>query len=367
MPGDHLDRRRFLGLCGSGLLAVVAGCAAPTTMNDEPTDRAAETATVRPTRTPQPSPASTSPYTRVYREAIDSVVMVEAGGSQGTGFVFDAGHIVTNAHVIGSASTATVRFTGGEWRTGRIAGTDPHSDLAAISVNNVPTSARPLAFSQTDPVIGQEVVAIGNPFNLDGSVTAGIISGVDRSIPAPTGFSIPDAIQTDAAVNPGNSGGPLMSLDTEVVAVINSGGAENIGFGISAALTQRVVPELIETGDYRHSFMGITLTDVTPTIAAANDLETARGLIVVDVLDDGPAAGVLQPSEVRFMGGEQVPVGGDVMLAMDGTELVTSEDLGSYLALHTRPGDTVELVVIRAGARQQVEFELGDRPENGVG
>ncbi len=363
MSGNPLDRRQFLELAGAGLGAVIAGCSAPVAT---PT----ETATSAPpadtsTSTGSRETTATSPYTRVYRESIDSVVMVGTDRGQGTGFVFDDGHLVTNAHVVGNVASVDVRFTGGQWRDGDVVGTDRHSDLAAIAVRNRPTAATPLRFSTREPVIGQEVVAIGNPFNLDGSVTAGIVSGVDRSIPAPTGFTIPDAIQTDAAVNPGNSGGPLMSLDAKVVAVINSGGGENIAFGISAALTQRVIPRLIETGEYEHSFMGIRLTDVTPRIAEANDLERPRGIIVVDVLEDGPADGVLEPSETEFVEGTRVPIGGDVMLAIDGTELVTAEDLGSYLALHTNPGDTVEIALLRDGDRMTVDLELGDRPESG--
>jgi serine protease Do len=190
------------------------------------------------------------------------------------------------------------------------------------------------------------------------------VSGINRSIPAPTGFSIPDAIQTDAAVNPGNSGGPLMSLDGRIVAVINSGGGENTAFGISAALTQRVVPERIQTGDYDHAYMGVSFTDVTPEVAQANDTDDPRGLVVVDVVDGGPAEGVLQPSEtIRIVDGERVPAGGDVILAIGGSEIMRSEDLASHLARQTRPGETVELTVLRDGTEQTVELGLGARPE----
>ncbi|WP_081597653.1 S1C family serine protease [Natrinema pellirubrum] len=213
------------------------------------------------------------------------------------------------------------------------------------------------------PAVGREVVAIGNPFDLEGTLTTGIVSGVDRSIPAPTGYSIPDAIQTDAAVNPGNSGGPLLTLEGAVAAVINSGGGDNVGFGISAALTERVVPELVEDGAYDHSFLGASFTDVTPAVASANDLADRGGLLVVDIVGGGPAAGVLEPSPgTEYTGRRRVPVGGDVLLAVDGTALATKEDLERYLALETRPGDTVELTVRRDGTERSVSLELGTRP-----
>ncbi|WP_049922912.1 S1C family serine protease [Halopiger djelfimassiliensis] len=343
-------RRRLLEVGSAALLTAVAGCTLPSA-NSDGSGRTPSTA------------AADSPYAAVYRDAIDSVVLVETGQGQGTGFVFDETHVVTNAHVAGQASTTAIRFNGGHWSDGDVVGTDPHSDLAAIAVDDVPSEATPLPFVDGTVAIGQEVVAIGNPFNLNGTVTTGIVSGTDRSIPAPTGYRIPDAIQTDAAVNPGNSGGPLMTLDGRVAAVINSGGGDNIAFGISAALTQRVVPELIETGSYDHAYLGISFTDVTPAIAQAHDLEDPRGLLVVEATRGGPADGVLQPTnDVRLIDGKRVQVGGDILLAIDGTEITTSEDLGSHLALQARPGETVELTVLRDGSERTVELELGTRP-----
>ena len=154
-----------------------------------------------------------------------------------------------------------------------------------------------------------------------------------------------------------------MTLEGHVAAVINSGGGDNIAFGISAALTERVVPSLIETGNYDHPYLGVSFTDVTPAVASANGLEKSRGLLVVEVVDGGSASGVLQPSDdVRDSDGRRIPVGGDVIRAVSGTEVTTQEDLGSYLALETRPGDTVELTVSRDGSERTVSFELGTRP-----
>jgi len=356
MSNRRPSRRRCLQLGGATVAAALAGCI--TQSGDD-----AENGT-DPGSDSDTEPAADDPVTQVYRESIDSVVLVRNDQGSGTGFMIDEGHVVTNAHVVGEASEAEIRFSEGQWTTGEVVGTDPHSDLAAIEVETVPESATPLSFIEGETQVGTDVVAIGNPFNFDGSVTAGIVSGVDRSIPSPTGFTIPDAIQTDAAVNPGNSGGPLMSLDGGVVAVINSGGGDNLGFGVSAPLARRVVPELIETGSYEHSYLGVSFTDVTPDVAEANELDEPRGLLVDRVVEGGPSDGVLQPSEeTRVVDDTDVPVGGDVMLSVDGEELMTTEDLGNYLALRARPGDTIAMRVLRDGSERTVELTLGSRPD----
>ena len=350
MSNSTPSRRRLLQVGGSAILATIAGCTGQPSQNATESD--------------SQSDSSTDPQTQVYQETIDSVVLVQTDEGAGTGFIYDNTHVVTNAHVVGEAASTEIRFSEGQWTTGEVVGTDRHSDLAVIAVETVPERATPLSFIDGETEVGQNVVAIGNPFSFDGTATAGIVSGVDRSIPSPTGFTIPDAIQTDAAVNPGNSGGPLMSLEGRIVAAINSGGGDNLGFGISAPLARRVIPELIETGSYEHSYMGVSFANVTPDIAEANGMDEPRGLLVDEVVDDGPAAGVLQPSEEsETVDGTQLPVGGDVMLALDGTELLTSEDLGNYLALQTRPGDTVELTILRDGSEQSVEMTLGTRPD----
>jgi S1-C subfamily serine protease len=349
-------RRDVLRLGGVALAAGVAGCSeAPT---QETTTEYASTSTTQS--------AAGSPYTAVYRDAIDSVVLVQAPDGQGTGWVYDDEVVVTNAHVVGLAEDVDVRFNDGEWRAGDVLGVDPHSDLAAIRVTDRPEAAEPLPLLSGGPVVGQEVVAIGNPFALSGSLTTGVVSGTNRLIPAPTGYRIPDAVQTDAAVNPGNSGGPLMSLDGEMVAVINSGGGENIAFGISAALTRRVVPSLVETGDYEHAYIGLGFSEVTPAVADVNGLDEPRGLLVTAVDPDGPSAGVLEGSDdTEFVDGQQIPVGGDVLLSVGGRELATSEDLVSLLSLTARPGDTVTVAFLRGGERRTAEVTLAVRSENG--
>ena len=155
-----------------------------------------------------------------------------------------------------------------------------------------------------------------------------------------------------------------MSVDRLVVAVIDSGSGDDIAFGISAALTQRVIPRLIETGDFNHSYIGVRFESVTPEIARANGLKTPRGLLIVDVIDGAPADGILQSSDrQQIVDGTRVRVGGDVILGVGGQKILTTEDLGSYLALQTNPGETVPITVLRNGQRQTLTIELGQRPE----
>ncbi|PSP83414.1 serine protease [Halobacteriales archaeon QS_1_68_17] len=372
MERDLLTRRRLLATIGTTVAA--AGCSGPPQAAEAP---AAETATPVPDpgdgsyrELAADSQADGSVYTRVYRNVIESVVLVRVSasgdgpGGQGTGFVFDDRHVVTNEHVVGQADRVNVRFQRGGWRPATVAGTDVYSDLAALRIENVPDSATPLSLVEDPVVVGQQVLAIGNPFGLSGSASAGIVSGVDRTLPAANGFSIPDAIQTDAAVNPGNSGGPLVTLDSEVAGVINSGGGDNIGFAISAALVRRVVPQLIENGDYDHSYMGVLLAELMPAVARANNLDAARGVYVDEVRDGGPSDGVLQGSTgQRRVDGSQVPVGGDVIVEMGDTATPTRQALSSFLALQTSPGDTVPVTVVRDGSRTTVDLTLGSRPE----
>ncbi|RKD97556.1 S1C family serine protease [Halopiger aswanensis] len=308
-------------------------------------------------------PPSNGDYASVYESAVDSVTQMETSSGQGTGFVYDESHLVTNAHVVGDATELDVRFRNGEWRSGTVVGTDVYSDLAAVRVDERPEYATPLPFIDGDPVVGEEVLVIGNPYGLDGTLTTGVVSGVNRSLPSSLGYDIPDAVQTDAAANPGNSGGPIVSLDGKVIAVINSGGGDNIAFGISAALAQRVVPSLIENGEYDHAYMGVSLATVTPAIAEPNDLENPRGVIVERVRSGGPSDGVLQPSTgTAVVDGTRVPTGGDIIVALDGTEIASLEELSSYLALETSPDETISVTVIRDGQEQSVELTLGTRP-----
>ncbi|AGB38314.1 S1C family serine protease [Natronococcus occultus] len=310
----------------------------------------------------------TERYAEIYDEAIDAVVLVNVSDDEGpeglgSGFVVDD-YAVTNDHVVGEASEVELQFRDEQWRTASVVGSDVHSDLAVLELEDVPDVVSPLSFTESEPTVGQEALALGNPLGLDASISQGLVSGIDRSLPSPTGFSIPAAIQTDAPVNPGNSGGPLVDLDGDVLGVVFAGAGQTIGFAISAALADRVVPALAEDGEYDHAYLGVNVIPVSPPLAEANELEDPRGVLVAEVVPDSPAEDVLEPvDDVATVNGEPVPVGGDAIIAIDGEEIPNQEQLAATIALETSPGETVAVEVIRDGERETVELELEPRPD----
>ncbi|HKJ59873.1 MAG TPA: trypsin-like peptidase domain-containing protein [Halobacteriales archaeon] len=328
-------------------------------------------------------------YEHLYRDVLPSVVSIYVStprrspvGGAGSGFVADeSGHVITNQHVVGAADRVEVRFSRGDWRVADVVGTDAYTDLAVVHVEDRPAYARPLDLAAENPAPGRPVAALGNPLGLDGSITAGIVSGSNRSMATEAGFAIPDVVQTDAAINPGNSGGPLVapangegdapSADGggsdgsevpgyEVVGVNRAKQGDNIGFAVSAEMVARVVPALIAEGEFRHSYLRIRTMDVTPTLAAANDLEEPRGVLVVDVHPSVPD--LYGCGEERRVRGRAVPVGGDVIVGIDGKVLRSHEELMRHLIADTSPGDTVTLDVLRDGQSLSVEVALAGRP-----
>ncbi|MFC6732272.1 MULTISPECIES: S1C family serine protease [unclassified Haladaptatus] len=311
-------------------------------------------------------------YETLYSETIPSVVSLYVlhGGrynGSGSGFVYDArdgrGYIVTNQHVVTTAPEVDIRFSEGDWRVGTVVGTDAYTDLAVVEVTDLPDYANPLPIASTNPRPGQYVAALGNPMGLEGSISAGVVSGSNRSMITQDGFSIPDTVQTDAPINPGNSGGPLVTLAGEVVGVNRARGGDNIGFAISAEIINRVVPELIEHGEFNHSYLKVRTIDVSPTIAEANDLDHPEGVLVADV-SLGPASGALVgchgTKEVR---GQEVPVGGDIIVGVNGHPIRAHEELMRYLILETRPEEPLTVEIIRDGERLTETLTLGTRPK----
>ncbi|WP_435125802.1 S1C family serine protease [Halobaculum sp. D14] len=310
--------------------------------------------------------ATAAVYDRVVPSVVGVRVYDDSGPlANGSGFVTDDG-VVTNQHVVAGASRVKLRFHGNVWRDADVVGTDAYSDLAVLSPADRPASATPLGWVDTspEPPVGTDVLAIGTPYGYDGSASSGVISGVDRLLPGPNDFQIADAVQTDAALNPGNSGGPLVTMAGSVAGVVNSAGGENIGFAISAALAKRVVPALAADGDYDHSYMGVRLLEVSPTVAAAYGLDDVGGVVVTQVAADGPSAGVLRGSDgTDVVDGVRVPTGGDVIVGMAGRDVETQADLSNVLALRTSPGETIPVRVRRGDAATTVDLTLGARPE----
>ncbi len=305
----------------------------------------------------------------LYREVRDSVVAINVqnsnGGSQGSGFVYDSeGHIVTNEHVVRRGDTYDVRYNNGEWREAEVIGTDKDTDLAVLEVSDPPSEAEALPVANSSPRRGIWVVALGNPFGLESSITQGIVSGVNRSMVAPDGFSIPDVVQTDAAINPGNSGGPLVNMRGVVVGVIRAKQGSNIGFAISPEIVNRVVPELIRSGGINHPFMGVSTRDVTPSLADELGMDQPRGVLVVRVLNNSPSVDVLRGSDTEVtINGRQASIGGDVIIQIDDKNINSQEELASYLMTETSPGEEISVRVIRDGEIRNLSLTLGTRPE----
>jgi S1-C subfamily serine protease len=343
-------RRAFLATT-AGIAAGLAGCATGTRDSPEPVSRA------------ESPPESDSPYASVYRETIESVMFVgdESGG--GSGFVYND-VIVTNQHVVDGATRIGVRFENGEWRSAGVTATDIYADLAVLSTD-IPSYATPLSLVESVPAVGTEVLALGSPFGLESSVSKGIISGRNRSLPnEQTGFSIPNTVQTDAGLDPGNSGGPIVTMDGAVTGIAVAGAGTSVGFAVSPLLARRVLTELIETGDYDHPFLGIRLRNVTPKIAEANDLDETRGIIVVETTEGGPAEDPLRGADSQtVIGGTPVPVGGDILVELAGKTVDSDADLGTILALELSPGDRIPATIIRNGEQRTVEVGIGIRPE----
>jgi len=377
MNQETASRRRFLAASAGVLAAGVAGCSAAPGGGDDSQGQTGDANAggsdgendAEPSGVDSLAQSSDSPYVGAYQATVDSVARVrvytDTGVGGGTGWLYDENHLVTNQHVVAGGNEFYVRFPEGGWVSSDVVGADLYSDLAVLEVDSMPDSATPLTLRQADPPVGTEVIAIGNPFERTGSVSSGIVSGVDRTLRLENNFSIPDAIQTDAAANPGNSGGPLVALDGDVVGVINSGEGNDVSFAISAALTRRVVPALVADGDYDHSYMGIRLRSVDPLLAQANDVERGAGVYVSEAVSGGPSEGVLKGSTgsttVDDVPG--VETGGDVIVAMEDTPISQQEALSSFLAIETSPGDTIEITVLRDGSEQTVDLTLGSRPE----
>ncbi len=295
----------------------------------------------------------------------------------GSGFLIDKeGHIVTNYHVIENAEELLVTLANGQVYEATVVGVDPSNDLAVIDIDTPGDLPEPVAFGDSDELrVGQFVVAIGNPFGLEQTLTVGVISALGRVIQSPedNGF-IGEAIQTDAAINPGNSGGPLLDLKGRVIGVNSqiispSQASAGVGFAVSANTVQRVVPELISRGYYPHPWLGAQMLPLTPTLAkvfreAEMNVPVDAGLLVLEAVTGTPAesAGIRGGGRLVQIGRYRVPLDGDIIVAINDEPVGDFEELTVYLETRTRVGDMVDVTVIRDGQEQSIPVMLGERP-----
>jgi len=329
--------------------------------------------------------ALVSLYQTVSSGIVAIKVTSQGGGSLGSGFVYDSGgHIVTNYHVVQGATNNKVEvdFMSGYKTYGTVIGTDLDSDLAIVKVDAPASELHPLTLGDSSAVkIGQTVIAIGDPFGLNGTMTVGVVSALGRTLASehatPGGgqpFTAGDIIQTDAAINPGNSGGPLFNINGEVIGVnrairttsststgqpVNSG----IGFAVSSNIIKRVAPILIRDGKYDYPYLGISSTsDLSLDEINALGLKQYTGAYVTDVVKGGPAdqAGIkagTQPTSIQNLN-----AGGDLIVAIDSRPVHQFDELLAYLITNKAPGDTIVLTVLRGGVQQDIKITLGKRP-----
>lgn len=371
-----VGRRSRIVVGGAALMAAAAvgagvGAATFAVLSDETTGSGEVTAT-SPEPVAQPGTASGEvSLAQIYARTHGSVVEITASGvstaqfgeeqqqrAQGSGFVYDAdGTVVTNQHVVEGASAISVRFSNGSTHPARLVGTDPSTDLAVLRVDAPASLLAPLRLGDSgDLAVGDSVVAIGSPFGLEGTLTSGIVSALHRQMTAPNDFTINDAIQTDAAINHGNSGGPLLDLHGRVVGVnaqieSESGGNDGVGFAIPSNTVRSIVSQLLEDGTVAHAYLGITLVAVP------------EGVAVTEVRPGTPAerAGLQAADGSRTVDGEEIPTGGDVIVALDGQAISSSAELQSAIDAK-RPGDTISVTLLRDGERRTVQVTLGTRP-----
>jgi S1-C subfamily serine protease len=374
----------MLAVAGAFLAAVVlaagGGALAFSALSSEDAAPATEQVTVTSAEPVQESTSMT--VSDVYEQTSAGVVEVSVRGvaetpfgqgpqqqqGLGSGWVYDdEGHIVTNQHVVEGADSVSVTFGNGETYEAEVVGGDASTDLAVLKVDAPADVLEPLSVGNSDELqVGEGVVAIGSPFGLEGSVTSGIVSALHRQMTAPNSFTINDAIQTDAAINHGNSGGPLLNMQGEVVGVnaqieSDSGGNDGVGFAIPSSTVTSVVEQILDGKTVEHAYLGVAVQEIPES--AADELGVPAGAAVTEVRDGTPAedAGLRAATGTRTVEGQEYPTGGDVITAVDGEPVETAEDLQRAIDAKA-PGDRVELTVSRGGEIRTVEVELGTRP-----
>jgi 2-alkenal reductase len=363
-----------MGLSATGHTAVVADVAAASDL-------------------PQAVDAEETLLRTLYQENAPSVVhirVVQSTGGQlptfpgdpnapqqaeGSGFVLDSqGNIITNYHVVEGASKIEVRFFDGTVVRARYVGGDADADIAVLQVSVDPSRLKPVRIGDSDQVfVGQRAIAIGNPFGQEWTMTAGIVSAVGRTLPSGTGqYAIPEMIQTDAAINPGNSGGPLFNAQGEVIGVntmilSRSNSSAGVGFAVPANILRLVAPSLLQQGRFTYPWLGVQGVELSLDLIEAMGLPAGtRGVLIVNVIPNSPAASVGLRGSTRTVqvDGAQLPVGGDVVVAVDGMPIDSMGDVIVYLVKSKRPGNPMTLTILRDGQSQLVTVNLAERPHN---
>jgi putative serine protease PepD len=330
---------------------------------------------------PAASTSESLSVSEIYEEAYQAVVEITSlssqssslGGEQqaqgqGSGFVYDAeGHIVTNDHVVEGAEQVSVRFWDGSTYDATVVGTDPSTDLAVIKVDAPASVLKPLELGDSTQLsVGEGVVALGSPFGLEGTATSGIVSALNREMTSPNGFTISNSIQTDAAINHGNSGGPLLNAAGQVIGVntqikSDSGGNDGIGFAVPSSTVAEIVPQIVSSGSVEHAYLGVAVASLPQSVA--DELGVPAGVMVTEVRQGTPAAeaGLRAATGSATVDGQSYPTGGDVITAVDGTAVADGAGLQSAIDAK-RPGDSVEITYTRDGSSTTVQVSLGTRP-----
>ena len=377
---NRRSRLPIVALVLVGTLALGAGAGAVAYSVAHPSSA---TTVVRqvPVRTSEPA-ADSSALTpgQIYRQTYKGVVEItvstpqqtpmgnQEAQAQGSGFVIDSdGHIVTNDHVVENADSVSVRFWNGDTYSASVVGTDPSTDLAVIKVDAPSSILHPVSLGDSSSVqVGDPVVAIGSPFGLEETVTTGIVSALHRQMQALNKFTINDSIQTDAAINHGNSGGPLFNAAGQVIGVNSqiagqTGANVGIGFSIPSNTVRSIADTLISSGKVEHAYLGVSVQEIPATVA--HDLSLTPGVEITDVKSGTPAqkAGLKGATGKKMVQGTQYATGGDVITAIDGQKVKTAEGVQLAIDAH-HPGDTIEITYWRKGETKTVSVKLATRP-----
>ena len=293
----------------------------------------------------------------------------QRGQATGSGFVTDDdGHILTNAHVVEGASKIDVKFSDDRTVDARLLGSDSSTDVALLKVK-ANKDLKPLALGDSSKLeVGDAVVAIGNPFGLDRTVTTGIVSALQRKLEAPNGFTIDNVIQTDAAINPGNSGGPLLDslgrvigINSQIATGGGGGGSIGIGFAVPINTAKKISDQLQEKGRVEHAFLGVTGLSITKSMAENLNLPTSEGVLVQQTTGPARKAGVKGGDTPVSLGGADILLGGDVLVAIEGKKVKSMDDVIGVVS-SKKPGDEVTLELRRGEQKRSVKVKLGDRP-----